>query len=327
MVVWVPLVPRLRNAYRARKFQAVLAGLERVKVDQTTEPELVRLVPYLKRGYSRKDNDGTVLTWYAVELSKEFDQPSAWLNRVLAESPGSYRRGMRIARILSTWFLSFGAGVLVSDGKVAKVDYGINSVGGWPRAVGLTLSVESVHGPWRPYRRGFGVSSIEDENLKFRVSRGQNVFAEDKNSTSMEVQWTSDAPPELMSHAYHLDLSCAWSLHGCVNARDIAPALWQDVEKTEAATRARLISRNPCPDRILADRVRYLPDLDILLLEVVDSQQEDVNTEGDRSHEFNTNYKLVEVIRGPANYPKTMKLRYRQTALTPQEGAGVGPFN
>jgi hypothetical protein len=323
LLVCLPLEVRLHNAYRARKFQAVLAGLERVKVDQTSEAELVGLVPHLRRTDPWKDKNGSVETWYGVELSNEFDWATNWVNRLLPSAPLDYSRSVEIAGVLGTRFLSFGAGVLVRDGKVAKVQYGINNVNGWPRAVGLTLSVKNVHGPWRPYRRGFSVSSIEDENLQFRIARGGNIFAENENATSMAVEWTSDAAPELISHAHHLDLSCAWGLHGCLNARDIAPALWQDAEETEAAMQERLKSCDPCPDRILADRVRYLPDLDILLLEVVGFQEEDTNAEGEILPEFNTNYKVIEVIRGAKNYPEMMRLRYRHTALTTEGGARV----
>jgi hypothetical protein len=326
LLLCVPFVPRLRNALRARKFQAVLAGLERVRVDQTTEAELVRLVPYLTRHYSGKRQDGSVESWYGVEVSNEFDWSAKLPNLFGLENPEGYRLAQKVARLLGTSFLSFGAGVLVRDRKVSKVTYGINNLGRWPRAVGEIISVKSVHGSWLPHRRGFRVSSVEDENPQFLVGSGRSFAADGSDENSMHVTWTFDAPPELVSHAYRIDLSCSWSLHGCLSARDMAPLLWQDEEKAKAATHTRLISREPCPDRILAGRVRYFPDVDILLLEVVDSQQEDVNTEGMLSHEFNTDYKLIKVIRGRTNYPNRLKLRYRQTALSPSEGAGMDPF-
>jgi hypothetical protein len=326
LVLCVPLVPRLRNIYRARKFEAVLAGLERVKVDQTIEAELVRLVPYLTRRYSEKGRDGSVETWYAVEFSNEFDRSTNWPHLFGLDHIEYYRQVRKAARLLGTSFLSFGAGVKVRDGKVSRVSYAINNNGGWPRAISNVVSAESVHGPWLPYRRGFWVSSVDDENPQFRVWSGRSFDAGSPDENSMQVKWTFDAPPELISHLYRVDLSCAWGLHGCLSARDMAPLLWQDEERIKAATRERLISSERCPDRILAGRVRYLPDVDILLLEVVDSQQEDVNEEGQQSQEFNTNYKLIEVIRGRTNYPNKLRLRYRQSTLSPLEGTGMGSF-
>lgn len=100
----------------------------------------------------------------------------------------------------------------------------------------------------------------------------------------------------------------------------MAPLLWQDQQNIEAATLARLKSREPCPDRVLGGRVRYLPDVNVLLLEVLDSQREDINEEGERSVAFNTDYKLIEVIRGHSGYPNALKLRYRQTIPSPVDG-------
>jgi hypothetical protein len=311
---------------RARKFQAVLAGLERVKVDQTTEAELVRLVPYLTRGYSGEDREGSVVTWYGAEFSNEFDWLSSWPHLFGLDNAEDYYRMRKVARLLGTSFLSFRAGVGVRNRKVSRVSYAVNNWGGQPRVLGDLISAESVHGPWLLYghRRGFRVSSADDENPQFRVSSGRSFDAVDPDENSMQVKCTFDAPPELVSHVYRLDLGCVWNLRGCLSARDMAPLLRQDEERILAATQARLISREPCPDRILAGRVRYLPDVDILLLEVVNFQQQDVNTEGELSHEFNTDYKLVEVVRGPKNYPSRLRLRYRQTGLSPSEAAEIG---
>lgn len=323
LLLCVPTVPRIRNAYRAWKFQKVLAGLERVKVDQTTEAELIKLVPYLKRGYSGKDTNGNVETWYAVEFSNEFDWSADWVDRFLrGNTVQNYERAMKTARMLGAWFLSFGAGVKVRNGTVARVGYGINPWGGWPRAIGETISVKSVHGAWLPYRRGFEVSSVDDQNPQLRIWHGRGFFGQEgTNVNALAVRWTPDAPSALLAHLYHINLSCAWSLHGCVSARDIAPLLWHDAERTEAATRARLESPEQCPDRILADRVRYLPDVDVLLLELVDSRGQDRASAGQLTERIGTEYRLIGVVRGPASwYASKTRLRYHDGALWPSEG-------
>jgi hypothetical protein len=324
LLLCVPVVPRLRNAYRARRFQAVLTGLARVKVDQTTEAELVRLVPYLTRRYSGKDRDGRNVTWYAVEFSNEFDRSTSWPYRLGLDNLGSDRQIRKATRLLGISFLSFGAGVKVLDGKVSRVGYAVNNWGGWPRVLGDVVSVQSIHGLWLPNRRGFWVSSVDDESPQFRVWTGSSIEPGGPDENSMQVKWTTDAPPELVSHLYQIDLSCAWSLHGCISARDMAPLLWHDAERIKAATRARLISLDRCPDRVLAGRVRTLPDMDILLLEAVNFQQEDVNEEGEQTRDFNTDYRLIETIRGRTNYPNELRLRYRELTLSPGEGNGMG---
>ena len=86
-------------------------------------------------------------------------------------------------------------------------------------------------------------------------------------------------------------------------ARQIAPLLWQDKITTETRTLARLKSNQPCPDRILAARVRYLPDVSVLLLESKGFKTENVNEEGMSIPEIWTNYKLIEVLRGRSWQP------------------------
>jgi len=65
-----PIISRARNAYRAREFKAVLAGLEKVKIDQTTEAELLKLVPRLTRSQSYLDSNEAL---YWVEFSNSHD--------------------------------------------------------------------------------------------------------------------------------------------------------------------------------------------------------------------------------------------------------------
>lgn len=320
------LMPRFRSAHRARKFQAVLAGLAHVKVDQTTEAELVKLVPYIDRTYSETERHGSVVTWYGVQFSNEFDWPSSWVNeQIWRIAPFDERRAQITGEKLGTWFLSMNAGVKLRDGKVAKVGYSVSTFGGWPRAIGHTLDVESTHGHWRQLHFGYNVSSFADQNLRFQVqsedANNQGLF----KGNVMRVDWTPGAPPEMASHLYRVNLSCVWSLQGCVNARDIAPLLWQDEEKIKAETRARLSSREPCPDFILSDRVRYLPDLDVLLLEVVDSRTAEGGSAGPGSKNSNTEYKLIEVIRGRKRDADQIGGRYWNDALTQsQESMGKG---
>lgn len=314
-------MPRIRTFFRVRKFEAVLAGLARVKVDQTTEAELVKLVPYLTRRTSYKGRDGAVETWYGVEFTNEFDWPVAHLYHLMG--PSSYRTLRKIATVLGCHFLSLGAGVVVRDGKVSSVSYAVNNSGGWPRALGDVISAKSVHGPWHSWHRGFRVTSVYDENPQFRITSGRSFDAEDPGATSIGVEWTFDAPPEMVSHVYQLDLSCSWGLRGCPSGREMAGRLWQGERHTQADAMARLKSPELCPDRVLAGRVRYLPDVEVLLLEVLDSQREQINEEGQQSEEFNTDYKVVEVLRGLARrYPDKIKLRYRPTIPSPLQGDG-----
>jgi len=76
------------------------------------------------------------------------------------------------------------------------------------------------------------------------------------------------AAAEQQSHAFQLQLSCMQRSQGCRFAREILPAAYEDMEQISFAARRRLDSRTPCPDRILAARVKHFPKLDIRLAEV-----------------------------------------------------------
>ena len=88
-----------------------------------------------------------------------------------------------------------------------------------------------------------------------------------------------------------------------------------------AATAARLTSSNPCPERVLAGRVRALPDLNIALLEVVRARYVGVNTEGDLSSEIAVDYRLKEIILGHPEGPWT-DMRIRKVIPSPLSPTG-----
>ena len=277
---------RIRSALMARRIHAVLAGLEQVRIDQTNEAELLKTVPYLIRNESEWHIGTSVARSYRVVISNEDDLK--WLGRTpgfrLFASSAWGVWSLTAFDKLGYWFgyryLSFAAGVVVLDGKVSSVWYGIAPQSVFPRAVGNILSVKSVHGFWEPYNMPIRVSSLDDESPQYRV-RG--------DERSLSVIYTYDAPRGLTSNAFQVDLSCFWGLRGCLSAREMAPLLWQDKDAIEAATVSRLKSRTPCPDRVLAGRVRYLPDLNVELLEVANWRRENVNEEGGSGKQYITN--------------------------------------
>jgi len=114
--------------------------------------------------------------------------------------------------------------------------------------------------------------------------------------SAIGLAYTFDAPRDLVSHAFQVYLSCFWGIRGYYSVRQVVPLLWKDRQDRFQVTETRLSSRNPCPDQILASRVRYLLDLNVALLEVVRTREEVINHEGDLSWEMVTDYRLKEVI-------------------------------
>jgi hypothetical protein len=161
------------------------------------------------------------------------------------------------------------------------------------------------------------VYSNDDESPEYRFGYGAGESSRADNY--IRVSYTSDASRKRVSHAFQVDLSCFWGLRGCDSVRQVVPRLWEDQRKIWQTTDIRLTSSDSCPDRILAGRVRTLPDLNVALLEAVGSRYEDVNREGDLSQEPVTDFRLKEVIHGHPVGPWT-DVHYRDSipwALSP----------
>lgn len=302
---------RLRSYLMARSIQDVLRGLAEIRVDQTTEEQLTKMVPYLiqKEGGA----GGVSHRGFFVHISNETDRlPRALL---IALSSSRSEGLMVFLEHLADWsgyrFMSFDAGVLVRDGKVVQVDYGLANQ--WvrplyPAYVGYVVSARSVHGFWLPRQIPFSVSSDDDESPQYRPSGDKN---------GLYVIYTNDAPPKLTDRVFQLNLGCFWGLSGCNDAREIAPALWDDAKPIRYSTYQQLIS-GKCPDSIIEGRMRYLPDITVLLLEVTGSRRIEVNQEGDKTEDQFTDYKLKEVIRGQSSGSWT-NVRIRPTIPSPED--------
>jgi hypothetical protein len=228
---------------------------------------------------------------------------------------------LKAAYVLGLRHLSFPAVVTVLDGTVSSFRYALEPdvFLGWP--LSYLVVARSTHGFWRD-RALVPVSSVDDESpaYRFGVLAGPGSFIAGADS-SIGVAFTPDAPREKVLHAFQVDLSCFWGLRGCDSVRQVVPYLWQDRQEILAAAAARLTPTNPCPDRILAGRVRSLPDLNVSLLEVLRSREVEVNREGDRTREIVTDYRLREAMLGRAEGPWT-DIRHRRMIPWPLSPTG-----
>lgn len=280
----------LRAYFMAQRIQTVLRGLAEIRIDQTTEEQLKKLVPYLIQ-----------TDWKLGGIPHR-----AFYVRI----PTAHPLGMKSLMGGFAYRMSFVASVLVQDGKVSHVEYGLANQWGWPQDAGYAgyiVSARSVHGFWLPHQRGFEVTSVDDYSPQYRPS------GDDKR---LNVIYTSDAPPGLTARAFHLDLSCFRSFRGCDDAREISPEAWQDAQAIQSATYQQLISEK-CPDSIVEGRMRYLPDMTVLLLEVTGSRRIEVNEEGGSTEDWFTDYKLKEVIRGQNFRSSWKNVRLRKAIPSP----------
>jgi hypothetical protein len=322
---------RVRSFLLTRRIQAVLSGLAQVRVDQTTEEQLLKTVPYLVRSGRDKHEGTSVERFYSVQISngdRGLEMP--WVPRFLYEIwPPAFgdfpvqdkwavlSLPLKAAYVLGWRHLSFAAGVMVLDGIVSRTGYDIEPdvFLGWPAS--YLVVARSAHGIWANRRLPVPVQSTDDQSPEYRFGPVAGEFSLFAGADSkIGVVYTPDAPRELVSHAFQVDLSCFWNIRGCASVRQVVPLLWADRQAIVAATAARLASPNPCPDSLLAARVRYLPDLNVALLETVRSRSEEVNYEGDRHRETVTDYRQKEVIRGLADGPWT-GIHYRPAIPSP----------
>jgi hypothetical protein len=294
---------RIRSVVLARRIQAVLSGLGQLRVDQTMEGQLLKSVPYLVRegDYPR---GGFVERYYRVEISNQNDR--RWLWRLAQAAPIRFlwrwpepaypRKPMdlmsfpfKLAHWLGWRYISFSATVAVQNGRTSYVWYGIETdvEQGWPHDP--LIFARSFHGFWMPHALPVPVSDTDDESPTYRVKGTERVLG---------AEYSPDAPIELIRHVFQVDLSCYWGIRGCVSTREVAPLLWRDKQAIEARATARLHGTgNPCPDSVLAGRIRYLPDLNVELLEMSN------HNNGEAGRRPIQDYQVKEVILGRPGQP------------------------
>jgi hypothetical protein len=324
---------RIRSYLLTRKIYAVLSGLEQVHVDTTTEKQLLRIVPYLTPDSQERRTELGLQRDYLVKISNDEDlRWMRWLPAfVFSLWPGRMDIPVRnkwefmslplkTAYLLGSRNVSFSASVIVLDGTVSSTRYDIEPDVRFALPLGYLVVARSVHGLFA--RRSVPVHSTDDERPEFRFGQTAGEFSwQEGTDNAIAVAYTPDAPRDLVSHVFQVDLRCFWGIRGCDYVRQVTPLLWKDRQAIIDATAARFASADPCPDRILAGRIRTLPDLNVALLEVVRSRSEEVNYEGDRSADIVTDYRLKEAIRGQPQGPWT-DFRYRQTVPWPLSPGG-----
>jgi len=306
----VTATARVRSALLLRQISPVVSGMARIQVDHTTEEDLVRMVP----GLVRTNQNSKSEHFYYIAVSNESD----WLMRHLVFGAGPEWL-LQAWDLLGYRYLYFEASAIVLDGKVSHVHYGIATTMAFPREASYIVSAKSAHGYWAARNLGFWVTSELDESPQYSVIGDYQKNAIRDRKGFLKAVFTPDTPPELTSHAFHVDLSCFWGLRGCRSARQVSPQLWQDKINIEAAVVSRLKGREPCPDRVLAGRVRYLPDVDVLLLRVTHFRRMPINMDDQDSEEFITDYDLVEVIRGRSTRNSWKGVRYNPLIPSPAD--------
>jgi hypothetical protein len=311
---------RIYTFVLTRRMEAVIVGLSKLQIDKSTEEDVKRAMPYLvrwqwdgqlKRSPETGDIDIGIEQGYSVAISNE----SSWMkfgrlispftsccvNTTYTKDGYEHNWILALMNLLGYRYVHFGASVVLLNGRVSAISYGVQDRFGFPRQVGTILAVKSAHSFWASHGRGFEVPSTDDESPQFRVSGGEH---------SLRVSYTHDAPPELKADTFKIELACFWSLRGCGTPRQVAPLLSEDAERIKQDALTRLKSIDPCPARIVAGRLRYLTDVSVSLIESEGLRREPTNMEGSLGIRTVTDYKLIEVLRGfPVQSLKSVEVR------------------
>ena len=135
----------LRAYFIAQRIQDVLRGLAEIRIDQTTEEQLTKLVPYL--------------------IQTDWEVGGIPHRAFRVKIPSTHPLGMKSLMGGLAYRMSFDASVLVQDGKVSHVEYGLANQWVWPQYagyMGYIVSARSVHGFWLPHEHGFEITSVDD---------------------------------------------------------------------------------------------------------------------------------------------------------------------
>jgi len=204
-------IVRIHSFVLTRRMERVIAGLSKLQIDQSTEedvklamPQLVRWQSdgQLERSHETGDIDIGIEKGYSVSISNE----SGWMkfgglispitsccvNTTHTKDGYEHNWILALANLLGYRYVNFSASVVLLNGRVSSISYGIQDRLVFPRQAGTIVGVKSAHSFWAPYRTGFEVSSMDDESPQFRVSKGEH---------NLGVSYTTDAPSELKAHA------------------------------------------------------------------------------------------------------------------------------
>jgi hypothetical protein len=309
LVVALSGVIRVRSFLLTRKIQAVISGLQQLRVDVSPE-EAVLALPYLPL---QNRQQGSVVT-YAAQLSNRDDW--YWINEYGSllwpfEWPFDFEKPrvtkwqslsmpLWAAYVLGWRNISFEAHVTVVDRVVSSVQYAIEPDVLVKFPADYMVAVRSVHALWGS-AVPVPIGDVDDEAPAYRFGGRAGILTSQLGAGgAIGLAYTPDAPRDVVVHAFDARLRCFWDLFGCASARDVQPRLWQDREDVIRAAGSRVGSPNPCPDTMLAARARSLPDLVVELREVTDPRLAGATSPLAPAASSRPGYRLLETIRSSA---------------------------
>ncbi|HVZ16667.1 MAG TPA: hypothetical protein VG897_06100 [Terriglobales bacterium] len=245
ILLLIGIILHIEAALFAVRVKSVLAGLRQVEVGQTSQKQLLKLVPGLKPANVNSHYDGS---GRALEMKWDGIVPKSRVGQTIFSATYDNKYLFKIAYWLGYRPRNFYIRAVIQHDIVTHFGYGIQvlpSENHYPGVIDVGVS-----SPISILRYSDSPDS-DEQNPSF--STGRYVKWRDWD---IEASFSPFASAQLKDAAFGLHLECTWSLLGCSDAAQLLPDVEKERSRIRYAARARIRSAEPCPPSIIPAKVR-----------------------------------------------------------------------
>jgi hypothetical protein len=287
-IIVIPAVAlRIQSVLFERRALKIMADLSSLRIGVTSKTDALSRIPGLD-AVNCTDGDRRCSGEEQFSIAVPNSRISDWL--LLPTGRAGHET---LFSILSWWgvrFWNLDAYVYFTSGRVSALGYR------------LVLSI-----PNSRYPGGLSVAASSREQpvrapLAWDVDQSPNYVVTHYfkwPDLDMHVDFTRNAAPELVRHAFNLQLHCLWFLAGCRTANQLLPEAEQDRQEIRRAAIDRMRGPDQCPTWLLPRRARDVQD--ILLVEVKHASPTLVES-GGVVYRF-ASFRLLRVLKGKPGRP------------------------
>lgn len=228
VLIFASISFRIESLLFQRRVNSLLSRMAQVRLDASSEQELVGLLPELRPLTSNGSNQviqegGEERGLHEYSLADSNMEEAGFLVRVLwklhlLDSNST----IRLLFLLGHRFHRLGASAYVRDREVVRVNYGLRLENGESHGlydgIGIYFDYFSRSG-WTQADRAFGRTFGD-------VSPYAEAVASNAPENVVHLAVTSDAPPDLVRAALEPQIKCLWKLGICRNTKQILPGIW-----------------------------------------------------------------------------------------------------
>jgi hypothetical protein len=214
----------LQSHVFAHDVHSLLARMEKIRLEETRNDEVLVLLPELKPGifwsftFNGKSDDschGDACYVFRVQ-----NWPDEMFYKLREELNYRHDWILKTAYFLGHRFRSFGGYVEIRAGRVSRYEYAL-SVDDAERPSDGVVGVHVLGASRASFPVGFGFTTSYDEIHGFMMRAPSNM-----DSKILYIAFTPNAPPERVKNAFLVRLDCLWGA-GCTSTKELMPALWE----------------------------------------------------------------------------------------------------